>query len=122
MGASTDTIIGRDEANRLEAGAGNDSIDGLGGDDVLIGGTGDDQLTGGLGSDTFHFRLGDGQDIIYDFEDGVDLLDFTATGLSFADLSITTAGSSTLVGYDNGQQIELQNTAGLIDQDDFVFV
>ena len=103
-GAGRSTITGTTGENRIEAGAGNDTMTGLSGADVFV------------------FNLGDGVDIITDFENGIDLLDFTSTGINFTDLVISTnSDGSTLVAYDNGQQIELQNTTGLIDENDFVF-
>ncbi|WP_108814362.1 calcium-binding protein [Loktanella sp. Alg231-35] len=117
-----ENVIGSDGANTITGTDGNNALDGQAGNDTLIGGSGDDTLTGGSGADTFVFNLGDGQDQITDFEDGTDMMDFSTSGLSFADLTITTTGTSTFIDYDNGQQIELLNTSGLIDQDDFVFV
>src|SRR5690606_16232764 len=43
---------------------GNDHLYGFSGDDTLIGGVGDDVLEGGMGSDTYHYALGDGNDLI----------------------------------------------------------
>jgi len=53
---------GRDDV--LIGGAGNDHLYGFSGDDTLIGGKGDDVLEGGMGSDTYHYALGDGNDLI----------------------------------------------------------
>ncbi len=48
----------------LIGGAGNDHLYGFSGDDTFIGGKGDDVLEGGIGSDTYHYALGDGNDLI----------------------------------------------------------
>lgn len=54
-GAGHDVILGNDLANRLEAGAGNDRLFGLGGDDILSGGPGNDEIAGGEGNDLAMF-------------------------------------------------------------------
>ncbi|MGF7148799.1 Ca2+-binding RTX toxin-like protein [Sphingomonas zeicaulis] len=50
--AFNDTLTGAADANRIEAGLGNDIVNGLAGNDVLIGGNGDDTLMGGAGDDS----------------------------------------------------------------------
>ncbi|WP_190287700.1 calcium-binding protein [Massilia sp. NR 4-1] len=55
-------------ANRINGLGGNDSITGADKDDVLSGGTGNDTLAGGVGNDTYVFNLGDGFDIINDYD------------------------------------------------------
>ncbi|SOC21012.1 M10 family metallopeptidase C-terminal domain-containing protein [Rhodobacter maris] len=51
-------------------------IDGGAGNDVINGGSGDDTMTGGAGADIFVFNeMIDGdEDLILDFEDGLDLI------------------------------------------------
>ena len=79
--------------------AGNDEIQGEGGDDVIIGGRDNgaingnslvigDNLYGNDGRDTFVFQKGDGVDLIWDFQAGIDSLvikgyDFDAGALRF---------------------------------------
>ncbi|MBB3122325.1 calcium-binding protein, partial [Pseudoduganella violacea] len=55
-------------ANRINGLGGNDSISGADKDDVLSGGTGNDTLAGGAGNDTYVFNLGDGLDIINEYD------------------------------------------------------
>jgi Ca2+-binding RTX toxin-like protein len=77
--AGDDVLQGYDTADTLSGQAGNDTLSGNGGDDILAGGTGDDTLSGGTGNDLYLFQLGDGQDIIdnYDATTGrVDALSF----------------------------------------------
>lgn len=74
-----------------------------GGDDILISGTGDDDMWGDAyfmdagalgGSDTFVFAGGNGNDIVYDFEQGKDLIDLSAFGATiFAALDSNNNGS-----------------------------
>jgi hypothetical protein len=50
-GSGDDILLGNDEANRLDAGRGRDTIDGRGGEDQLLGGSGSDTVRGGDGGD-----------------------------------------------------------------------
>ncbi len=45
-----------------------DTLSGNGGNDGLWGGAGDDQLAGGDGADDYHYRLGDGRDLIREMQ------------------------------------------------------
>ncbi|MGR3367784.1 MAG: Ig-like domain-containing protein [Sagittula sp.] len=91
-------IIGDDE---LYGEAGNDVLYGGGGSDSLYGGDGDDTLdgqwrndvlTGGAGADCFKFTTAGDMDTITDFQDGIDVLDFSADGLGFADFTVAEYG------------------------------
>lgn len=87
---------------------GGDNIDGGAGDDVfnLLGG--DDVVTGGSGNDVFVFSAGGENDLIRDFEIGIDLIRFDIAGLTYNDLVITTSGADTLIDYGSGS-IRLEN-------------
>jgi len=65
-GAGNDVLLGNDVANKLDAGAGNDNIN---------GGKGNDILTGGAGVDAFVVADKGGVDTITDFLRGTDKLD-----------------------------------------------
>ena len=65
-GAGNDTLLGNAVANRLDAGAGNDVLNGAGGNDTLIGGSGNDRFVFG--------NIG-GVDKILDFVSGTDKID-----------------------------------------------
>ena len=84
-----DKLIGGAGADALYGGEGNDKLKGGNGNDTLVGGAGKDALIGGAGADTFVFLAASDSaagaaDRIRDFEQGVDLLDFSAFGgLSF---------------------------------------
>jgi Ca2+-binding RTX toxin-like protein len=103
-GAGTDAILGGSGNDFLWGEAGNDTISGGAGNDTLVGGTGADRLTGGPGTDalygnsgnggdgavdTFVFTPNWGTDFVFDFEHGVDKLDLTAVGITFANLTLT---------------------------------
>jgi Ca2+-binding RTX toxin-like protein len=119
VGSGQDDIVeGTSGADWLLGAAGDDVLSGLDGNDTLVGGVGNDvldggigtdQLTGGKGADTFQFTVGEllisfpwagvtellvvlrlGDDVITDFELGVDHLHFDvadAPGLTPADVA-----------------------------------
>lgn len=81
-------LLGEGGADLIVAGAGSATLDGGDGDDRLEGGAGNDFFVGGAGVDQFVFGANWGGDFIQDFEDGVEQIDLSATGLAFADLTI----------------------------------
>ncbi|WP_237368528.1 M10 family metallopeptidase C-terminal domain-containing protein [Rhizobium sp. SL42] len=70
-GAGNDRISGNELANRLEAGSGNDVINGLAGNDILLGGNGDDTLNGGEGADEMSGGAGNDSYVVDDIGDVV---------------------------------------------------
>ena len=87
-GAGNDNIDGNEFDNVIRGNAGNDTIDGWGGDDILYGGD---------GADIFLKVVGEGNDIIKDFDANIDVCQFY-DGASTRDDSIATL-SSTAEGY-----------------------
>ncbi len=81
-------LLGGSGNDALSGGNGQDLLDGGAGADKLDGGAGDDVLFGGEGADFFVFNFGN--DLVTDFEQGVDQIVFDPliwTGLtSVADL------------------------------------
>jgi Ca2+-binding RTX toxin-like protein len=72
-GPGNDEVLGRDLDDHFYGYAGNDRLYGYTGNDMLSGGDGDDVFYGGKGSDRwlcgvgvnhFHFRRGDGHELI----------------------------------------------------------
>ena len=84
-GNSQDNILlGGAGNDRLDGDAGNDSLVGGDGDDLLIGGPGNDTLVGGAGADTFYWEdHSHKEDLVSDFEAGVDKLQFMKGGFGF---------------------------------------
>ncbi len=89
------TVIGTTSHDYLFGSSIADTLRGGSGNDRLFGGAGDDLLSGGEGSDTFYgqegadmFRLGqksEGNDIIGDFEVGVDRIDLSLSPVTSFD-------------------------------------
>jgi len=78
-GNDEDRLSGGGGADRLWGDAGNDSLSGGLGNDWIEGGRGDDRLSGGPQGDHFVFAAGSGDDVITDFQVGLDVLDLTWT-------------------------------------------
>lgn len=75
FGGSGDDYVGGDGGqDKLHGGAGHDDLNGGASNDILFGGAGNDTLTGGTGADVFVFNQGDQNDLILDFDSGVDTL------------------------------------------------
>ena len=119
-GAGADTIYGAD---------GNDTIFAAGGADSVFGGSGDDQiyLGGADGArDVYNSTADNGDDILFGFENGTDLLNLTANGLSDfgavqARLGQDAAGNAT-IDLGNGDILTLRGiTQAQIDAGDFQF-
>ena len=75
-------------ADTINGDAGNDLILGGTDQDFINGGAGNDIMSGGMGTDRFIFEAAHGTDRINDFEDGTDLIDLSALGIAFADLTL----------------------------------
>ncbi|MDA7434472.1 DUF4347 domain-containing protein [Synechococcus sp. AH-601-L23] len=76
--------------------------------DELSGGQGDDSLTGGAGRDDF--ELSDGNDLILDFEDDVDVISVR----SYKDLSLEQAGDDVLISRGDQQTRVLNSTVNVV--------
>ena len=141
-GEGNDVLFGSDVEftfSLLDGGAGDDTLqagtagaslaDFDGGNDRLVGGVGDDQFFGGAGNDLFVFGAiwtspSGFQDVIYDFEDGLDKIDLRGSGLTFTDLAIDDSGYSAIITSTAGQiEVTLvgQPSSGAITQADFLF-
>ncbi|MFN3669789.1 MAG: beta strand repeat-containing protein [Brevundimonas sp.] len=98
-GSGADVLVGSAVGNRIESGAGADSIQGLGGNDILLGGDGDDLLDGGFGAD------------ILDGGAGNDTVSYAyRSGGMFLNLSVQ--GVSQIAGGENDTLISIENAIG----------
>ena len=129
--------LGGSGADVITGGDGYDALSGGSGGDTLEGGGQADTLTGGSGADVFVFTavsdsaIGAGEDVITDFETGIDLLDLQALasgmtlqiggGLTGTGPSVRTAesGGDTMVFVDtdgdggSDLRVTLQGTTGV---------
>lgn len=98
-GTGDDTFYGGADNDTLMGQQGADALIGASGDDRLDGGAGNDFYLGGAGADVFVWTNGFGQDVVKDYIDGTDRLDFTGhsgvTGL--ADLVVAQNGNNTVI-------------------------
>jgi len=127
LGASgADTLSGDDGNDNLSGNAGGDDLFGGAGDDILNGGGGNDDLNGGAGADVFVANLGFRTDRIQDFEDGIDLIDFSSNSLAnnFAQVlaAATQAGANVRIDLNANNALILEGF-NLVDLDasNFIF-
>ena len=128
-GEGDDSISGGIGDDFLAGGGRNDTVDGGEGADVLNGGAGNDVLTGGAGADVFVFNalVAGEQDVITDFEDGIDLI--RMRGVSgqgsagkFDALDITQDGADAVIAYE-GHAIRLDGVSvSELTRADFAFL
>ena len=119
-GTGNDSLYGATGNDTLRGGSGDDLMLGSQGRDLLEGGAGNDTIRGGSLEDTFVFATGDGNDVISDFEVGVDTLSLTgdvrATAASAADL-ITLFGEvvngQAVLRFDADTSITFENLTNL---------
>ena len=111
-----DVLYGNTGSNTIKGGAGNDFI---------VGGAGSDALYGGADSDVFRFEvIGYGNDVIVDYQDGLDHLSFNTTIASNAS-AFTISGNDSLnvTVTMSGQILTIQGATAIhIDANDFIFV
>ncbi|RYG92644.1 hypothetical protein EU803_00630 [Loktanella sp. IMCC34160] len=126
-GSGDDLIYAGDGNDHISGGSGNDVLDGGSGDDWILGGDGDDALYGGSGSDVFVFldMTASTQDVIHDFEDGVDLIQmslnaYLGQSAEAGDILIQQDGTDTVVTCGNSTIILLNIASSVIDGDDFL--
>ncbi|MCY3755341.1 MAG: hypothetical protein OXG99_14800 [Alphaproteobacteria bacterium] len=127
-GAGNDDLYGGSDIDHLFGHGGDDWLYGGAGNDLLEGGTGDDTLYGGAGADQFLYVNGPfGDDVIKDFEDGTDKLDFVGAYLTRRDLEIenNADGHAVVTMTKNGEQwgrITVEGvTADQLTDADFLF-
>ncbi|MGB7416990.1 MAG: hypothetical protein WA902_22545, partial [Thermosynechococcaceae cyanobacterium] len=89
-----DKLYGDAGADTLIGGEGVDTLYGGNGNDFLDGGLGNDFIYADQGIDTVVLRLGDGNDSVYTFDLGNDMLAL-GSGLMASDLSYTISGLNT---------------------------
>ena len=78
--AVDDTLTGGIGGDILSGGGGQDLLLGGDGSDILLDGTGNDTLSGGAGADIFVLTRDGAEDVIVDYQAGIDRLDLTGWG------------------------------------------
>ena len=78
--------------------AGDDRLTGKSGNDYLEGGTGNDYLSGGEGSDTYKFGVGDGQDVINNFDTLVASIDTLSLDALSSEVTFSRDGYDLVLG------------------------
>jgi len=126
-----DTVWGGYGDDTINGSGGDDSLSGQWGDDIIFGGAdedfisggiGNDTMTGGADSDTFftNATLNPGSDVITDFQNNVDVLQFD--NVQFSDLTISGVGGDTRISWAQGDLLLEGVNSGLINVNDFEFV
>ncbi|MGB7414417.1 MAG: esterase-like activity of phytase family protein, partial [Thermosynechococcaceae cyanobacterium] len=108
-GDGRDTLTGERGDDLLMGGAGGDHIEGGQGKDTLIGGAGRDTLYGGTDRDLFVLEVGQGQDVIQDYQVRWDALGLSE-GLTVAQLGVSQRDDSTLI-----KLLETNQTLAVLD-------
>ena len=107
-----DTIYAGNGDDVIDAGAGDDIVQGEAGNDTITGGYGNDSLMGGSGADTYIIGLGEGQDIInnYDQENwSLDKIVFE-DGIFPEDIQVTRSGANMVLSNEKtGDSVTVQN-------------
>lgn len=109
--SGNDLIHGTMLADSAVGAAGDDSIYSWNGNDDITGGLGNDQLEGAAGDDTYHYSLGDGADVINDYDywgNGNNTLAFGG-GISSSDILV-----SRIYGNSVDMRITFKNAEGSI--------
>jgi Ca2+-binding RTX toxin-like protein len=111
-------FTGNNDANVLDGGQGNDTLNGRRGNDTLIG---------GYDQDIFVFDqngFANDQDVVQDFEVGIDRLDFSASGIDdlgeFQDAA-TQIGANVVIDTGNGTITLLNVQLSAMSVGDFIF-
>jgi endonuclease YncB( thermonuclease family) len=109
-GNNNDILLGGSGSDKLFGGADNDFLDGG-------GGSGIDTLNGGSGADIFHFDRGEGTDIIVDFENNIDVIQFdnfygtgTSSVADFIATYATKQGNDVFFDFGSDGELVVKNT------------
>ncbi|WP_298914285.1 CHRD domain-containing protein [uncultured Roseobacter sp.] len=119
--SSIENVIGSDDADVIIGSDLDNVLNGGDGDDLISGEGGNDLLTGGAGADTFNFAPGDGNDVVTDFQLGVDQIRLSDFGPDF-DLasSLTQDGADAVLSFSSDSSLRLEGIDSTqLSEDDF---
>ena len=108
-GFGDDFLQGDEGDDEIRGDEGDDQLDGGPGDDLLIGGAGNDVLEGGAGNDRYLWNLGDGDDVVFDF-DGLNTIVFGGDIISSDATFIRVNGNDFFVEDENGESLRIEIT------------
>lgn len=97
------------------------AVDGTGEIDTITGTTADEVFTLYLGTDTVSFGADWGHDTVADFVQGDDMLDFSGSGLTYADLTINDTSFGLFINDAGGNDLLLQGFHGELGAGDAIF-
>jgi Ca2+-binding RTX toxin-like protein len=98
----------------ITSGSSNDTITTGAGNDAINAGGGHDVIFGGEGADIFVFELGSGNDIISDFEQGVDMIDVSGYGFAnFNTLAINVGTENSVINFGAGNTVTVLDVVNL---------
>ncbi len=116
-GDDNDALLGRRGNDVLLGGDGRDRLAGGRGEDTLVGGAGHDTSTGGTGADVFLLEVGQGRDLITDFQVGLDVLGLTDK-LAVEQLGIVVGTENTFIQLlETGQNLAVLDGVTVIQED-----
>ena len=114
-------LVGLDGNDNLIGAGGNDRLFGGNDDDRLLGGTGNDDLYGQGGNDTYVIQANAGNDRIFGFEDGLDIIEIHDGVADFMALTIMQNGADTIIIFGLDVLTLKDFTAADLDASDFTF-
>lgn len=121
-----DTLYGDDGNDTLYGGTENDTLYGGAGNDRLNGDKHDDVLWGEKGADTFVYGKAFGHDLLADFEDGVDHIEFSVKvfkGFDAVKAAMTQDGADVVIKHASGDVLRIANVSvDNLSADDFFFL
>jgi len=121
-GLGNDFALGGTGDDDIFGNEGNDKLYGNDGDDLIAGGLGNDVLIGGGGADEFAAFGLHGENVIIDFEDGVDKISYFGGPEDFSDLTITQVGGNVLISSAEGAFRVVATQVADFTADDFNFI
>ena len=118
-GAGADMLDGGNSADSLFGDSGDDTLVGGAGNDLMVGGAGDDALSGGDDADVYRFEGVFDNDTIFDYQAGIDTVEFI--GYAASDVALSNDGVDTLVDLGVAGSVVLSG-AIVESTDQFVFI
>ncbi|MEM7211581.1 MAG: G8 domain-containing protein [Pseudomonadota bacterium] len=120
-GGDRDRLNGGDNQDALAGHAGEETLSGDSGADIFTAVSGNDRHTGGNGADRYVFEKNPDLDVITDFDDGVDAIEFLIDAFGYDDLDILGTHDDAVATPDGGSVHLLDVNAADLDANNFMF-